>query len=97
MHVVSASTAMITIPIAGEPVVVVPQAYSYLLSWHDPVHSLVGRPASDLTPHLGTVHDWQRPRWVTYSPVIHPEWGTGLLIVREGRLWRGPERWDSSD
>ena len=80
-------------PEPGERVVLVPQAYSYLLTPQSRF-GMVGKCADGLGPHLG---DRTMPHWVTYQPLHHPGWGYGLLLVREGWCYRGPCQWDSGD
>lgn len=71
----------------------VPQCASHLLSVHG--DSLVGQPLAAVEPYLGPPH--RCPHWHQYHPRRDPQWGTGLLVVRDGVLRRGPTNWDSSD
>lgn len=86
-------TAIDVIPVAGERVIEVAQADSHLLSLFDAA-SVLGQPEDAINRHIGT--RWGAPRWKTYDPQHDPAWGCGLIVVREGRLRRGPTRWDSS-
>ncbi len=79
-------------PIAGERVLEVPQAYSYLLSPHD-ARSIIGRSAED----AGRLVSEHGPRVISYRPQRDPATGYGLIVLRDGRCRRGPTRWDSGD
>jgi len=80
-------------PEPGERVLLVPQAYSYLLT-PQARYSVIGAPVEAIAPHLS---DETGPRWVTYAPLHHPGWGYGLVVVRGGWCHRGPCQWDSGD
>jgi len=75
------------LPEPGERVIEVPQLEYRLMA-------LAGQPAAAIAPFVGS--SYHQPRWVSYNRQIHPGWGCGLLLVRDGLLCRGPERWDSS-
>lgn len=76
-------------PDVGEPVLEVPQAYSELL------RTLDGQPCAAAVPLLRP--GYGAPSWHPFDPRVHPQWGTGLMVVRDGVLRPGPAAWDTSD
>jgi hypothetical protein len=77
---------------AGERVVEVPQAYRYLLDVQD-VRAVVG--CQDGVLARVTDGTFPRGHWITYHHRRDPMPGFGLLVVRNGRCYRGPAQWET--
>jgi hypothetical protein len=84
----------VPLPELGERVLVVPQGWSHLCNAQDP-GNVLGEPPDAVSETLQPGYGF--PWWAVYDQALVVSLGYGLMLVREGKLVRGPTNWDSGD
>lgn len=82
-------------PNLGEIVLLVPQAFFYLMSPSHP-DNVIGGEATNVPTEPDTKTPDRIPHWTRYTSTLLRK-GFGVLVVRDSKLHQGPSDWDSGD
>ena len=82
-------------PEIGERVLIVPQAFHYLINPGHPLTAVGASPQDYQAFEDSSVIS--QPHWEVWSPHSYIRKGYGTLVIRDGKLALGPSDLDSGD